>query len=509
MWIQQAPQWNEDYTQSTVGGWRNTAGDEYDPATYMSDVDYQAMLRRGRTDGLQNYLGVDPGLAYNPNPQEGSLESFGAGGQGLAPTPEMIAQGPQKVIDDIIRAHGGPTAAASHMLEGMMKTGYFDQFPGWNEQNNVELNSYIRAMQTGENPTTLGMRQSEFQTASVLAGPLMYGAGEAAFGGGELAGAGGTETLLGGAGADTLGGGLGELATGAGDMFGGMGEFATEGLTLGGEGGLTALQTAGVAGAGGAAVDELSGTALDQADDLNRQGLEEFDNPDGQWEPDFQGDPNLTNQTKTIWDTLSTDLLKTLKDTLTGGKDIDWLGIGTDLYKLSGQKEYQQGLLDTMNRAVDYSDPFHNERPFYQEQFKNMNTNPNWMDDDAVLNAIQSNAMRNVAAQNSAKGYINSGNILHDLTRTGTETAAQYAIPRMELSGRAAGAFNNPGNTGNILSTLGPMAGQAGLAQNQTVGSIAGRFGNQGNRAIQSIFDSIFRGGGNNSYADGLPTEGL
>lgn len=156
------------------------------------------------------------------------------------------------------------------------------------------------------------------------------------------------------------------------------------------------------------------------------------------------------------------------------------LGAGISMLQYKAMKDYQSGLLDTMNRAVDRSDPFYAQRPFYQDQFKNMSTNPNWMDNDSVLQGMQNNAMRNVASQNAAKGYLNSGNMLHDLTRTGVETAGNYAMPRMEMAGRAAGAFQGPGQAGQVMSNLGNLAGQAGVAAQGAIGSGLGSlFGNR------------------------------
>lgn len=172
----------------------------------------------------------------------------------------------------------------------------------------------------------------------------------------------------------------------------------------------------------------------------------------------------------------------------------NWLGMGMDLYQLSGQRDFQKGLLDTMNRAVDKSDPFASERPFYQQQFRNMQTDPNWMQNDSVLNNISNDALRRVSAQNAAKGYLNSGNILHDLTRTATETNANYALPRMQMAGQAAGAFNDPSRTGGIMAQMAPIAGLAGLAQNQTLGNMVGRLGQGNMNGINNMISNGLRG---------------
>lgn len=180
----------------------------------------------------------------------------------------------------------------------------------------------------------------------------------------------------------------------------------------------------------------------------------------------------------------------------TGQNPMNWLGIGSDLIGMLGIRDYQQGILDVMNKAVDRSDPFYSQRPQAQAQYNNMTTNPNWLNDDPAMQAMQNTAMRNVSAQNAAKGYLNSGNILHDLTRTGVETAANYALPRMDMAARAAGAYNDPSRAGALMGQLGSTAASANLGQFQGLQSMLGRIPQQqvqgANNAIGGAIGNLF-----------------
>ena len=195
------------------------------------------------------------------------------------------------------------------------------------------------------------------------------------------------------------------------------------------------------------------------------------------------------------WGSLPTGLTDIFKSAL-APQGMNWLGLGSDLMGYAAQNNYQKDLIDTMNRAVDKSDPFASQRPMYQDMYKTANTDPNWLQNDSVLQNLQNAGRRNTEASMAAKGYLGSGNILHELQRTGTETAAKYALPRLEQLGQAAGVQSNPAAAGQAMSTFGPMAAQAGIGQMQSLQSMMGRLptGTQtaANNAISGGLNNLF-----------------
>jgi hypothetical protein len=178
------------------------------------------------------------------------------------------------------------------------------------------------------------------------------------------------------------------------------------------------------------------------------------------------------------------------------GRGTDWLGIGSDLLGFAAQKDYQNDLIRTMNKAIDYSDPAFAQRPFYQDMYKNMQTDPNWLQNDSVLQNMLNQATRNTAAQNVSQGYLGSGNILHDLQRTGTETIAPYGLSRMQQIGEAGGVLGGRQNASGAIASLGQAAGQAGMGGIQSLQRLPGRLGtgvqNTVNRGIDSLLGNIF-----------------
>lgn len=172
---------------------------------------------------------------------------------------------------------------------------------------------------------------------------------------------------------------------------------------------------------------------------------------------------------------------------------MDWLGLGSDLLGLNAQRDYQKDLISTLNRAIDYSDPAYGQRPFYQGMYKNMQTDPNWMQNDQLLQNMMNQSMRGVSSQNAAQGYMGSGNILHDLTRTANETIAPYGLQRMQQIGEAGGILGGRQNASQAIGSLGQAAGQAGLGQTQSIQSMMGRLPRQGiNTGISNTLGGLF-----------------
>ena len=310
---------------------------------------------------------------------------------------------------------------------------------------------------------------------------------ELAAGAPELAGTMGLE----GAAAGGTAAGLGDAAATTG-AYGGMDAGAVAGLDTMASGGLGGMAPAAGTTAGGLGTAETlaAGTAASTAPDLLGGTDNMADTDFGSFDPGGNlGDYDFD------WSSLPTGMTDIFKNALAPG-GMNWLGLGSDLMGYSAQRNYQGDLIDTMNRAIDKSDPFASQRPMYQDMYKTANTDPNWLQNDSVLQNLQNAGRRNTENSMAAKGYLGSGNILHELQRTGTETAAKYALPRLEQLGQAAGVQSNPAAAGQAMSTFGPMAAQAGIGQMQSLQSMLGRLPrgtqNTANNAISGGLNTLF-----------------
>ena len=330
--------------------------------------------------------------------------------------------------------------------------------------------------------------QSDDWLSDLVGGIATLGLGTAAFGVGGATGAAaatgndvGTGMMLdlgGLAAAPVLGGaGLGmastvgaaDTAAAAGAMGGAAGQAGGGLSALEAGGGLAGLSGAAGATAGPGAVDLTSGGLMEGEWDFGGMGDWGFEGVGGE-DFDFGGfDWGDVGELGMDW--LGGQLAP-------NGQGMNWLGLGSDMLGYAAMRDYQQGLLGAMDKAINYSDPAYAQRGFYQDMYKNMQTDPNWMQNDSVLQNMMDYSMDNVAANKASQGYLGSGNMMHDLTRTANQTVAPYALQRMQQVGQAGGLFNGPGNT-STFGTLANQAGQAGLGQMQQIQKMAGRIPQQ------------------------------
>ena len=166
-----------------------------------------------------------------------------------------------------------------------------------------------------------------------------------------------------------------------------------------------------------------------------------------------------------------------------GGALKDVIGSG---FAYQNSKDYQDQLLGVMNRAIDVSDPFASQRPFYQNELKSMYTNPNYWNNSPILSSMKDNAVRETNAKMASQGYNMSGNQIEGLGETLQRTQAQYALPLMQQTGGYAGGGFGPGTAGTAAATTGAQAAQAGQ---------------QGNFALGNLFNAAWNG------ATGQPAE--
>jgi hypothetical protein len=353
----------------------------------------------------------------------------------------------------------------------------------WAQQNGINLGGAMEGFNRVLEQS-LGNRNTGFEGVLRQYAPMLPlvgmglgAAGAAGLIGGEAAGLGGAG-VYGGLDAGAIAGadfGLGSSAGGAMDMFGSLGT-GLEGM-VGGSGYVPAEVGAYTGATGGTGV--ASGIGGGDPGAIGEEGLGEFTGVDQQFQNTAALDAYAADAGGAA--TAGSGAGALAGAGLAGaavGSAFPWTQTLLGGLHLLGLENYRDDITDAMNRAVDKSDPFASQRPMYQDMYKQANTDPNWLQNDAVLQNLTKAGLRATAASDASKGYMDSGNILHDLTRTGTETAANYALPRFDMLGRAAGAYTAPQNVGPTIANMSGQAGQAQLSQNRTIGNVAEGIGN-------------------------------
>ena len=175
----------------------------------------------------------------------------------------------------------------------------------------------------------------------------------------------------------------------------------------------------------------------------------------------------------------------------TGAYQFPWGDAIGSLLEFYGLKEQSDNLNKLFEKAIDYSDPFRAERPFYQKEFKNQYTDPNYFNESTVFKGLRDDALNTVERRLASQGYNMSGNMMQDLTKTATTEGYKYAMPFMDMTGKAAGAFQGPGKAGEIAANLGTQS--ANNIQNQW-GALGAGAQSIGSGTQPSMLSQIFGG---------------
>ena len=154
--------------------------------------------------------------------------------------------------------------------------------------------------------------------------------------------------------------------------------------------------------------------------------------------------------------------LKDMFSTGDGDYQFPWEDVIGAVGEAYGANEYQKGLLDVMNKAVDRADPFASQRPGWQTEFNKMRDDPDYWSGNGVFGNIVNTAQDSSARKLASQGYNMSGNFATGVNKAGVTAAMPYANDYMKIVGNAAGANIDPGNAGNIMSTMGTAAAGAG-----------------------------------------------
>ena len=171
-----------------------------------------------------------------------------------------------------------------------------------------------------------------------------------------------------------------------------------------------------------------------------------------------------------------------------------------------GQKQYSNDLQGYLNKSLDYADPFHNERPRYQAQFRNLTSTPsNFFNDPAIKAAVDFEdqaTSRKLASQ----GYNMSGNFANDVAQTRMREAFKQYMPYSDMIGTAAGYKFGPGASGQIAAS----GGQGIAASNQAaMGGLGAAFNDATSGAQPSYLQQIMGQGSNKSLWDMISTPGV
>jgi hypothetical protein len=110
--------------------------------------------------------------------------------------------------------------------------------------------------------------------------------------------------------------------------------------------------------------------------------------------------------------------------------------------------QFQKGLLDAINAA----DPFKSQRPFYQNELMRQYTDPNYLNNAAPFKNILNPAMDATQSRMASQGLNMSGNMGHELMKTGVNTSANFMLPLMDLTATNAGAKFGPGFAGTLAA---------------------------------------------------------
>lgn len=171
--------------------------------------------------------------------------------------------------------------------------------------------------------------------------------------------------------------------------------------------------------------------------------------------------------------------------TATGSLFRDLLGGGLDLYS-ANQRE------NAAEQAARLADPFASQRPQYQEDLAALMADPSSINQDPAYQFRRDSGQAALERSLSARGYLNSGNLMTELTKYGGEAASEELDKQRRFLAELSGAGFGPGTAGSNY-----MQGQQGsLAQRyqgmSQLGTLAGRglsnlFGNNDNSQYRLV----------------------
>jgi hypothetical protein len=167
-------------------------------------------------------------------------------------------------------------------------------------------------------------------------------------------------------------------------------------------------------------------------------------------------------------------------------------GLGSAAQMFNNSNQYK----DTAQTAANMANPF-GDRSYYADQLKKSYQDPTAFLNDPGHQVLLQRGLNDVSAQNAAKGYLGSGNMLVDLSKYASDSNATYLDNERKTMANLAGAQFDPSNAANML-----MKGndQSITAQNSALSALMAPFMAQmGQNKINNT-----NGGGNG----GIPSQG-
>lgn len=422
------------------------------------------------------------------------------------------------IYNDIVKrinATGWDEAAKkAAVLKGV--TDHYNQFgSGFTEWSTPEgiaglfgLPDYNRAQHDTQDQTYSAQhaKMAKEADADSFSNAMMIAAAAAGIGGG-LAGLYGPITA-----------GAGEAIGGAGIASGDMGLWDVTGNELG----------AGVGGAStmGAATPSLSFTGnIPNIQDLYKASgggsmtnsltspdwLETFLKESGEFGVDpttLQSGFNAAASTAPWWSSLPTgaqNLLQSLGKSVPGlaqqlfGTGTGGTGSGSYQFPFGdvlggllgayGAKQKQNDLRSYLDKALTYSDPFHDQRPQYQTQFRNLTQNPSNFFKDPAISSILDLADETTGRKLASQGYNMSGNFANEVAKTRANEMFKNYLPYSDMIGTAAGYKLTPGASGEITSNMGGAIANQG---NQIFGNLGAAAESLGTGKQPSYLEQMF-----------------
>ena len=153
-----------------------------------------------------------------------------------------------------------------------------------------------------------------------------------------------------------------------------------------------------------------------------------------------------------------------------------------------GANKQQGDLMSLMNKSLEYIDPFHNQRPQYQTQFRNLTQNPSNFFADPAVASMMDLADETTSRKLASQGYNMSGNFASEIAKTRTNEMFKNYLPYSDMIGTAAGYKLSPGNVG-AATGIGQAAAGAGQ---QAMGGLGSAFNSAATGQQPSYLDQIF-----------------
>lgn len=308
------------------------------------------------------------------------------------------------------------------------------------------------------------------------------GVGPAAGGGGATGTGSGLNTAMGGMGGgamDTAGGGLaltnpGTYMPGASAAAGG----ATGGIAAGGAFGgaipgyTGAMNATGAAIGGNAAGVGVGGTAAGAT---------------------AAGGAALNGASGGGWFNNFAQGLGQGTDSALSGQNLLNLGVGAGIDALAADRARNQAN-SAADKAAGLADPFASQRPQYQAQLSNLMAHPESINQDPSYKFRFQSGQDALERSNVARGFLGSGNMLHDLQDYGQQSASQELNNQYARLAQLSGGMSGPGYAGNVFGGL----ANTGLADSA---NMSRSLGTAGGALIRGITGT---GSTGNNYTGGF-----